>query len=101
MTFKCEQHCQEVTSELLTRCTTVAVQNAAVDASNRRLASSSKETAVQIAWLRHMACELLHAAPAGLLQEFQMQQLINFCLKVGSAQLGILPVSPPCPVLST
>jgi hypothetical protein len=75
------------------------VQNAAVDASNRRLPSSSKEAAVQIAWLRHMACELLHAVPAGLLQEFQLQQLINFCLKVSSAQLDIVSPSPPCPVL--
>jgi hypothetical protein len=36
-----------------------------------------------------MACELLHAVPAGLLQEFQTQQLINFCLKVGSAHQAL------------
>lgn len=59
-----------------------ALQNAAVDASNRGLVSSSKKAAVQVAWLRHIACELLHAVPTGLLQEFQQLQLINFCLRV-------------------
>lgn len=60
------------------------MQNAAVDASNQGLVSSSKGAAVQTAWLRHMACELLHAVPLGLLQEFQQLHLINFCLKVGA-----------------
>jgi hypothetical protein len=59
-----------------------AVQNAAVDAANKGVVSSSKTAAVQVAWLRHMACELLHDVPAGQLQEFQLLQLVNFCLKV-------------------
>jgi hypothetical protein len=66
------------------------MQNAAVESSNQGLASSSKAAAVHIACLRHMACELLHAVPANLLQEFQQLQLINFCLKVLSWQRDVL-----------
>jgi len=59
------------------------VQNAAVDASHSGFTSSSRSAALQVAWLRHLACQLLHAAlPTGLLQDFQLLQLINFCLKV-------------------
>ena len=60
-------------------------QNAAVDAANKALFSSSKEAAVQVAWLRQMSCELLHAVPAGQLQEYQLLQLVTFCLKVRSS----------------
>ena len=60
----------------------VPVQNAAVDAANRGLADNSKDAAIDVAWLRHLSCELLHAVPASFLQEFQLLQLINFCLKV-------------------
>ena len=67
---------------LSTAVTTAAVQNAAVDSSNKKNVSSSKAAAVQVAWLRHMACELLHEVPAGQLPEFQLLQLITFCLKV-------------------
>lgn len=56
-----------------------------MDAANKALFSSSKEAAVQVAWLRHMSCELLHALPAGQLQEYQLLQLITFCLKVRSS----------------
>jgi hypothetical protein len=62
--------------------TIIAVQNAAVDAANKGVVNSSKTAAVQVAWLRHMACELLHDVPAGQLQEFQLLQLVTFCLKV-------------------
>lgn len=37
---------------------------------------------MQTAWLRHMACEMLHAVPERQLQEFQQLQMIKFCLKV-------------------
>lgn len=58
------------------------LQNAAIGVASRGLAKSSKAAAVQTAWLRHMACELLHAVPEGQLQEFQQLQMIKFCLKV-------------------
>jgi hypothetical protein len=61
------------------------VQNAAINATNSGAAAASASTALQVAWLRHLACQLLHGSHTPLLTRSQQQQLLGFCLKVRGA----------------
>jgi hypothetical protein len=63
--------------------TSLLQQNAAIDATNRGLVEASTAVATQVAWLRHLACQVLHASQPQLLQESQRTALLGFCLRVG------------------
>jgi hypothetical protein len=59
------------------------MQNTAVGVANNGHCEEAT-IAVQVAWLRHVACELcLVLLQAGQLSQQQQLQLVDFCIKVG------------------
>lgn len=61
----------------------LCLQNTAVGVTARGICAENAQIALQVAWIRHVACDLSFELPPDALQEQQQLQLVKFCVKVG------------------